>query len=223
MHNSIYQNRFENLRDIIERQGGQSAVAAKLEVSKQYINLVGSDKAKKTIGNRMARKIETVFGLPIGSIDHEVGTKRTEIEQNSVTVPLLNAVVSLGSGASVQWADETVQSMCFSKRWLRHNTEATSFNALAIVSSHGDNMAPTFAKGSILLVDTAITQLRHPGVYVLLHQEALRIQRIQPNLDGSFSALSDNPAYQSQVIANPKAMDMLVLGSVLIALNIIKL
>lgn len=223
MFNSVYQNRYEHLRDIIERQGGQSAVAEKLEVSKQYINLIGSEKTTKTIGNKMARKIETTFGLPIGSIDQELGSKRTDIDENTVNVPLLNAVVSMGSGATTQWAEETVQNIRFSKRWLRHNTEASSFAALAIVTARGDSMTPTFEDGAILLVDTSITQLKIDTVYVLLREDELFVKRIQRNIDGSFDIISDNPSYRVQTIKHPTDSGLLVLGRVVLTLNIKKL
>ncbi len=223
MFNSVYQNRYEHLRDIIERQGGQSAVATKLEVSKQYINLIGSEKASKTIGNAMARKIETVFGMPIGSIDQQLGSKRIEVEEHSVNVPLLNAVVSMGSGAATQWEEETVQNIRFSKRWLRHNTEASSFQALAIVTARGDSMTPTFEDGAILLIDTSVTQLKIDTVYVLLREDELFVKRIQRNIDGSFDIISDNPAYRVQTIKNPAEAGLLVLGRVVLSLNLKKL
>ena len=53
MLTNVYQNRYEHLRELIERHGGQQAVATKLEVTKQYINLVGSDKPGKNIGHKL--------------------------------------------------------------------------------------------------------------------------------------------------------------------------
>lgn len=201
MISNIYQNRYAHLRDIIERHGGQSAVAEKLEVSKQYIGTVGSDNPRKNIGNRVARKIETVFGLPIGTIDQPIG----------------------GHGAVMDWEEETVQEMRFSKRWLRHNTDASSFATLAVVTAKGDSMMPTFTDGSILLVDASFTQLKVDGVYVLRRDDELFIKRIQRNLDGSFDVISDNPQYKVQVIRDPLKNNILVLGRVLLAMNMHKL
>lgn len=142
MISNIYQNRYAHLRDIIERHGGQSAVAEKLEVSKQYIGTVGSDNPRKNIGNRVARKIETVFGLPIGTIDQPIGGHGAVSDDATVTVPLLNVVASMGHGAVMDWEEETVQEMRFSKRWLRYNTDASSFATLAVVTAKGDSMMP---------------------------------------------------------------------------------
>lgn len=223
MVTNTYQNRYEHLRDIIERHGGQQAVATKLDVTKQYISLVGSDKPSKNVGHRMARKIETVFGMPIGTMDMPIASRATEQTAETVNVPLLNVVASMGHGASVDWQEETVQEMRFSKRWLRHNTEASSFTTLAVITAKGDSMAPTFVDGSILLVDTAYTQLKIDGVYILRREDELFIKRIQRNLDGSFEVISDNPSYKPQTISNPLKSGLLVLGRVLVALNMHKM
>lgn len=223
MLTNVYQNRYEHLRELIERMGGQQAIANKLEVTKQYISLVGSEKPGKNIGHKMARKIETVFGMPIGTTDLPVGGRATEQTAESVSVPLLNVVASMGHGAAVEWAEETVQEMRFSKRWLRQNTEASSFNTLAVITAKGDSMAPTFTDGSILLVDTAYTQLKIDGVYILRRDDELFIKRIQRNLDGTFDVISDNTAYKPQTIKNPLKSGLLVLGRVLIALNMHKM
>lgn len=223
MLSNIYQNRYAHLRDIIERHGGQTAVAEKIEVSKQYISTVGSDNPRKNIGNKVARKIETVFGLPIGTIDMPMGNHGAISDDLTVTVPLLNVVASMGHGATMDWEEETIQEMRFSKRWLRHNTDASSFSALALVTGKGDSMDPTFVDGSILVVDTSYTQLKIDGVYVMRRDDELFIKRIQRNLDGSFDVISDNPKYKVQVIRDPLKNNILVLGRVLIAMNMHKL
>lgn len=223
MLSNIYQNRYDHLRDIISRHGGQTAVAEKIEVSKQYISTVGSDKPRKNIGHKVARKIETIFGLPIGTIDQPIGGASAATDEISVAVPLLNVVASMGHGAVMDWAEETVQQMRFSKRWLRHNTDASSFSTLAVLTAKGDSMTPTFTDGSILLVDTSYTQLKIDGVYVLRRDSELFIKRIQRNLDGSFDVISDNPQYKIQVIRDPLKNNILVLGRVLLAMNMHKL
>lgn len=223
MFSSTHQHRYEHLRDIIKRHGGQSAVAEKLGVTRQYLNIVGAENAKKNIGNAMARKIETVFGLPINTIDQPLGVPLTEIDDHSVNVPLLNVAVSLGAASAKNWKHEAVQSIRLSKHWLRHNTEASNFETLAVLTAPDDSMAPTFASGAILLVDTSITQIKADAIYVLLNDSDMFIKRVQRNLDGSLAVLSDNSAYRPQVIENSAKAGLLVLGRVLVALNVNKL
>ena len=223
MLSNVYQNRYEHLRDIIERHGGQTAVAEKLEVTKQYLGTIGAEKPRKNIGHKMARKIETVFGMPIGTLDSPLGGSTPSSDDSSVAVPMLNVVASMGHGAVMNWEEETVREVRFSKRWLRHNTDASSFTTLAVITARGDSMMPTFVDGSILLVDTSHTQVKIDGVYVLRRDDELFIKRVQRNLDGTLDVISDNPQYKVQVISNPFKSGILVLGRVLLAMNMHKL
>jgi phage repressor protein C with HTH and peptisase S24 domain len=160
-----------------------------------------------------------VFGLPIGTIDAAVGTQQVKMDDASVTVPLLNAVAAMSHSAEMKWEEEMVQEIRLSKRWLRQNTEASSFSTLAVITAKDDSMAPTFLSGSILLVDTAYTQLKTDGVYVLRKGGEIFIKRIQRNLDGSVEVISDNPAYRPLTIDDPLKTGWLVMGRVLIAMN----
>lgn len=163
------------------------------------------------------------FGLPIGHIDQPLGIVTLDMDEISVVVPLLNVTASMGAGAVIPWTEEAVFNMRISKHWLRHNTQATSFDRLAIITAHGDSMEPTFMDGSILLVDTAITNLKLDAIYVLARDSELFIKRVQRNIDGSFIIKSDNPQYEPQRIEDPFKAGLLVQGRVLITLNVKKL
>lgn len=220
---TVYQNRYAHLRDLIERHGGQSAVAEKLGVSRQQLSHIGAENPVRNIGDRQARKIEMTFGLPIGHIDQPLGIVTVDMDEISVVVPLLNVTASMGAGAVIPWTEEAVYTMRISKQWLRHNTQATSFDRLAIITAHGDSMEPTFSDGSILLVDTAITNLKIDAIYVLSRENELFIKRVQRNLNGSFIIKSDNPQYEPQRIEDPFKAGLLVQGRVLLTLNVKKL
>lgn len=220
---TVYQNRFAHLRDLINRHGGQSAVAEKLGVSRQQLSHIAAERPIRNIGDRQARKIEMTFGLPIGHMDQPLGIQTVDMDELSVVVPLLNVTASMGAGAAIPWTEEAVYTMRISKQWLRHNTQATSFERLAILTAHGDSMEPTFSDGSILLVDTSVTSLKIDAIYVLSRESELFVKRVQRNLDGSFIIKSDNPQYEPQRIDDPFKAGLLVQGRVLITLNVKKL
>lgn len=220
---TVYQNRYAHLRDIISRHGGQSKVAERLEISKQQISHIGSDNPIRNIGDRQARKIEMAFGLPIGLMDQPLGITTVDMDEISVVVPLLNVTASMGAGALVPWNEEVIHTMRISKHWLRNNTQATSFERLALITAHGDSMEPTFQDGSTLLVDTAVTNLKLDAIYVLARGDELFIKRVQRNIDGSFIIKSDNPQYSDQHVDDPLKAGLLVMGRVLLTWNVKKL
>lgn len=214
MSKNIYQNRFEHLLDLIARHGGQTAVADKLGVTKQYIHLI-SKADPKNIGHKMARKIEEIFGLPINSIDDPIA-KESQKEDAAVEIPLLNLVLAIRTGPG---PDDMVQQLRLSKRWIRQHTEATSFEQLARIELRGDHMAPTLANGSTLLIDTAIRRIEGAAVYVLIREAEIFVRRVQKNIDGSYALSSDNTAYQPEVISDPLKAGIVVCGRVVAALN----
>ncbi|MFN3375504.1 MAG: helix-turn-helix transcriptional regulator [Burkholderiaceae bacterium] len=216
---NVYQHRFDNLRAITERHGGRSAVAEKLGVSKQYITLILSPTKPRNIGHKTARHIESVFGLPVGSLDSAPGDLYAKVESDTVMVPMLNVAASMGHGYKMDVEEETIQEVRFSKRWIRQNTDASSFQTLAIVTGKGDSMEETFFDGSPLLVDTSVSRLKIDSVYVMRRDDELFIKRVQRNIDGSYEIISDNPKYKPQRIESPEKAGLVVLGKVLIALN----
>ena len=217
MSKNIYQNRYEHLLDLIARHGGQTAVADKLGVTKQYIHLISVNDPKrvKNIGHKMARKIEEAFGLPINSIDDEMGGKEPQ-DGLSIEIPLLNLVLAINRAPE---HDDMVQQLRLSKRWIRQRTEASSFEQLARIELAGDHMEPTLVNGSTLLVDTAIRKIEGAAVYVLAREAEIFVRRVQKNIDGSFAVTSDNPAYQPEAIDSLLKAGIVVCGRVVAALN----
>lgn len=219
---TVYQNRYARMRDIISRHGGQSKIAEMLGMSKQQVSHVASENPVRNIGDRLARKVEMTLGLPIGIMDQPLGVKAVDMDEFSVSVPLLNVTASMGAGALIPWSEEVVHSIRISKDYLRTNTRASSFENLAIVTAKGDSMAPSFKDGDIVLVDTSITQLKIDAIYVLARGDELFIKRVQRNIDGTFIIKSDNPAYEPQRVEDPIKAGLLVHGRVLLAWNAVK-
>lgn len=218
---TIYQIRYANVRDLVERMGGGTAFAVKTGMSKQLVSNISRENPSKTIGSRLARKIEAELGLPAGKLDTPEGMQVVQHspEDESVPVPVLNIIASAGPGAVMPWGEEVIHHMRLSKHWLRNNTRATSFDRLAIITAKGDSMVPTFDDGSVLLVDTAITNMKIEGIYTIARGDDLYIKRVQRNLDGSYDVISDNKAYSQQRIEDPHKEGFMVLGRVMVAWN----
>ena len=68
--------------------------------------------------------------------------------------------------------------------------------SLQIIPNKDDCMEPTINKHSLVIVDTAQTILAVNGIYCLQAGKDLFIKRVQRNLDGSITLLSDNRLYE---------------------------
>lgn len=212
----VYQIRLENLQRLIAQHGGRTAVAHKIGTTKQYMSLIcpANSPPKRAIGDKIARRIESSFGLPIGYLD----TQEAPVPQDDhwVDVPCLSPTVALGAPGIVR-EGQSIDSLRLSKAFVRRQTAATSFDRLAIYTATDDSMAPTCGHGDFVLVDTAITAADDSGIYIIGHASQLFLKRIQLHVDGSFAIISDNPAYAPQQLASLKgvtvfARALLVMG-----------
>ena len=64
------QIREENLRGLVVLAGSQTAVAKKADTDPAYLSQILGDKAKRYIGDALARRLERAFDKPEGWMDH---------------------------------------------------------------------------------------------------------------------------------------------------------
>lgn len=216
----VYQTRLENLQRLLDKHEGGAAVAKKIGTTKQYMSLICplNSPPKRAIGDKMARRIESAFGLPIGFMD----TKEEPAPQDEdwVDVPCLSPTIALGAPEVTQ-TPQSVQSMRLSKAFVRQQTAASSLDHLAVFTMPDDTMDPTCAPGSILLIDAAATTAVTSGVYILGHGGQLSVKRVQRHVDGAFEIICDNAAYSPRVL--PSLKGIVVFGRVLLSMSVNKL
>jgi phage repressor protein C with HTH and peptisase S24 domain len=87
-------------------------------------------------------------------------------------------------------------------------------NDLALETATGESMTPTIRDGNTLLIDTTDRTFRNFGVYVLEVNGQRLVKRVQRKHDGSLVLISDNSAYQPDIVDKASADDVLVVGRV---------
>lgn len=208
--------RLSNARDLAAQCGGQQRFADRLYMSRQQASHIIGVRPHKNIGHELARRIESVFEMPVGWLDLDHKTQAL-VREDAIDIPLLTLTASAGTDALPSVGEEVVRMMTVSKRWIRLNVQATAFEYLSLISAHGDSMEPTFTDGSILLVDRGVTSIKIDGVYMITTKDDLYCKRVQRNINGSLTLRSDNPAYGSHDIQSTERDGVQVLGRVLVA------
>lgn len=216
MIKTVYQNRLDKLRHLVVQHGGSSAVAEKIGTTKQYISAICpiSGAPKRQIGGAMARKIESVFGLPIGYLDAEDAPKPDQ-DSMWVEVSCLTPTIALGAPEPAQ-ASQAIKSARLAKALIRQS-QASNFDQLAVLTVQDDAMAPTCPKGSVVLLDTSITNADASGVYVIGIGDVLFVRRIHRKLDGGYDLLGDSPAYPPESRRDMKGI--VVFGRVVLVMG----
>jgi phage repressor protein C with HTH and peptisase S24 domain len=95
-------------------------------------------------------------------------------------------------------------------------------SSLRLMRAIGDSMEPLIRSGALLLIDESArdhhhspkrqTQWDHPDVYVFLQDDELRVKRLRVDRKGFTIALSENPAYDPEIL---QKQDFRVLGRVI--------
>lgn len=97
-------------------------------------------------------------------------------------------------------SEQIVDHLAFKADWIkaRFNTEPRNLLLIEII---GDAMSPTLEESDLLLVDLAEPRFKHDGIYVLRRECDLAVRRVQRRADGNLLVRSDNPAYESLIVA----------------------
>jgi phage repressor protein C with HTH and peptisase S24 domain len=98
-------------------------------------------------------------------------------------------------------SEQIVDYLAFKKEWVRARLNADPRNLL-LIEAVGDSMAPTLEDADLLLVDLGEPRFRHDGIYVLRREQELAVKRLQRRPDGTLNIISDNPAYESSIVAS---------------------
>jgi len=97
-------------------------------------------------------------------------------------------------------SEQVVDSIAFRAEWVKR-TLRTETRDLILIEVVGDSMAPTVEDGDLILANLAEPRFRQDGIYLLRHDSGLTVKRIQRRPDGKLLVRSDNPKYESMVVA----------------------
>jgi phage repressor protein C with HTH and peptisase S24 domain len=85
---------------------------------------------------------------------------------------------------------------------------------LVLETATGESMTPTIRDGNTLLIDTTDRTFHNFGIYVLEINGQRLVKRVQRKHDGSLVLISDNTAYQPDMVDKDAADQVAVIGRV---------
>lgn len=135
-----------------------------------------------------------------------------------VRVPVFD--VSAGCGSRPAPADDIVSGYLDVASWFLRGLPGVVTTAhINVVPSSGDSMEPTIASTALCLVDRSQNEIRREGIYCLRADDVLLIKRVQRNLDGTITLLSDNPRYPPQCVSPDVLERTVIIGRVIYTFN----
>lgn len=127
-------------------------------------------------------------------------------------IPMYDVEVSAGNGAAAYGVAEPANHLAYRKDWLK--LRGLFAKDLNCVTARGDSMEPTIHSKDTLLVDTSKNNPRDGQIYVIRSSDVLWVKRIQRQIDGSLSLISDNPTYAPMQLNLDDHPDIQVIGQV---------
>lgn len=121
-----------------------------------------------------------------------------------VSVPRHDVMVTAGDAVLLP-VNEIADFIRFKKDFLRRELGMDPKNAV-VVQAKGDSMQPKIQDGDLLLVDVNQLAVHEDGIHVINVDGRIAVKRLQFMLGGSIKIVSDNPAYEPQVL-KPDAGD----------------
>lgn len=215
-----------NLKKIMSDKGvTQQDVADALGVSRPTIsNWIRSDNLPAKTAMALCAFLKVPLNELYGTSEQtESGTviRVSGIEPpraGFVRIPVFDVQGACGSGATNEV--ELVTGFVDVAAWfVKSLPGVTCSKHLQIISSTGDSMEPTITNRSLVIIDTNQTALRSDGVYCLRVDDELYIKRIQRDIDGTLTMLSDNPLYQPRTIKRSDLPQTAIIGRVVYVFN----
>ena len=128
-----------------------------------------------------------------------------------VMIPVYEIELSQGPGGRVvpEYV-ETKHQLPYSHSWLRRKrAKAADCKAFPV---RGDSMLPTLADGDLVLVNTAEKRIVDGKIYAIIVGDEPKLKRLKRKADGSLVIISDNAAFDAEIIPVTEADSVYIIG-----------
>lgn len=200
MNESTVAIRRRKLREWIDTHhaGVQASFVAKTEINQGELSGLLKN---KSFGEKRARAIEKLAGMPPGYLDGEGGWEPWrrveqeyapyETEDKYVYIPVYSGVyASMGNGGRVEH-EEVSGKHSYSQAWLlKEGLEAAQLSRIQAV---GRSMEPVIWDGDMLLVNRSEKIIKDGKIYAFRVGDEIRVKRLFRLMDGRVRVVSDNP------------------------------
>jgi len=135
----------------------------------------------------------------------------TAVTSEVVFIPLLDVIA--GAGPGIENTNPIAKDrLPFPRRWLDQLNLPVEY--ARFLDSRGDSMTDTIKEDAICLADVRFQHPRIDAIFVVVHNNDVRIKRIGRGMEGRVTLISDNPRYETEVLSEPEAKSLRIAGRV---------
>lgn len=209
-----------------ERKKTQQEVAEALGVSRQAVQRWQSGLPIKVANlKRLAQFFNVSVSYLTGESEEKLprgaflpATTNEEVD-GYTRIPIYSVSVGCNPDYCPQESEFITGFIHIANWFLRTLPGVTGLGSLSIVPSVGDSMEPTITSRALIVVDGNQRRINQDGIFCIRTVDQVIVKRIQRNIDGTFTLISDNQHYQP-VTVRPEDMDRTeILGRVIYCFN----
>ena len=195
----LYDNFKKFLKDQIVKFGSPEVAAENLGVDSRSIRFwLNNERTPrrntlKTISERTGYSVDEIvsWGDDSEAIDED------EPNHYFVGVPYLEAEASGAYGESTVLSKKIKSFIAFQSHWIYSKGNPENMGAMRVI---GPSMEPTIPDGSLVLIDTRRTEIVNHKIFVIEHNEGIKVKRLRRRQDGTIYLLSDNEFYEEIMV-----------------------
>lgn len=174
----------------LELNLSQTELAIDSGLTQPTISALEKDRSKSSGSVASIAKVLMVSALWLETgLGDPQATTPVEVAPDTYTVPLLDVKGSCGNGRL--YGDVDYAPIAISTHLLK-KYHANPANLIALYAD-GDSMANFIVHCDVLLFDTAVSDFKDGGIYLIDTPDGLRVKRINRRADGRVVLRSDNP------------------------------
>lgn len=231
---TIREIRRDNMRELASRFSSRAKFSEFIERSPSQVNQIIGKTPSKGVGHNMAQLLEEKFDLPTGWMDTDHSTEAAPtqpiqsnatdlghidvyesndpLNANEVQVPFFSEIeLAAGNGYSnvIEIANQFV-------RFDAANLARAGVNSgkAACCKVNGDSMEPFLPDGSVVAINTGITDIKDGKMYAINHGGLLRVKYLYRLPFGGVRIRSANPDYPDEELSGESAKEIRVIGKV---------
>lgn len=155
--------------------------------------------------------MDWLVGLPSGMEMSQQNAPIPGAGDEVAFIPLLEVIASAGPG--IENSNPIAKDyLPFPRRWLEQLNLPQEH--ARFLDSRGDSMTETIKEDAICLADIRWQRPRLDAIFVVVHNNDVRIKRIGRGMEGRVTLISDNPRYETEVLSEPEARSLKIAGRV---------
>lgn len=219
--------RLTNARALMNE--GPAEFARRIESTTQQVNQIAGPNPTRGIGDKIARRIEASFGMPIGWLDVEHKTEQGDVPSKASSRDLIKELLPESEGNVITWErpedlepdgdrvwidryDYRFSAGSGVMQWEVRQKKALPFDigffrALGVrpqdcklAQVHGRSMEPYLFNKDMMMICTAKTQLRDGLIYAVYLEDEQLVKQIFKEPNGALRLHSYNTEFPDKII-----------------------